>query len=645
MTVKTGANNSADYGFTDRRLFLEMAGGKTGARNSADDRVRIRKIREMSEGIVGITKELDPDESEEYARVSEKDLVMLGGQVKALGDGRLGGYLVRFSTAQDPDLTGDYFTARTDFGEAVDSPVLYGHGMDAKMGRRKLGNGELRKDEVGVWIEAQLALRDEYEKAVYQLAEAGKLGWSSGTASHLVERRQAGKAMEITAWPLGLDASLTPTPAEPRNAAMTVKTYCELIGSEGNAEAGGTGAAQEQADLVDDNQPILVKETETMEREDVLKLMAERDAQREAEAKAAKEQAEALQKAEEGGYQKALSELKGARRGGYAYHKEAKAQDDNDGSAAWWHWIKTGDDRLAEMRGFEVKAALDETTGAQGEYLVPDGFNANIREKLHERSVMRAAGATVIPTSLKMVDFPSENGAAAAALTSEAGAYNESEPTFSSTSITVYKGSNLIKVSEELLADSQANLEGFLTNQIVSAQAALENTWFLTGTGTGQPRGAVTLSSAALTTASGTAITAAEFVSLVYALGDRYADNAALFMKRATLGYLRSVAVSNQFAFAPTPSGSPAPRGGTGAENIWGIPVYQSSVLNAIAITNKPILVCDPSQYIILENGGLRVSRNPWLYQANGQVGIFSSFRVGGNAPITEAFYHMLMHA
>ena len=45
-----------------------------------------------------------------------KDFGVVGGAVKALGDGKIGGYLVRFTDMQSPDLTGDYFTADTELG-------------------------------------------------------------------------------------------------------------------------------------------------------------------------------------------------------------------------------------------------------------------------------------------------------------------------------------------------------------------------------------------------------------------------------------------------------------------------------------------------------------------------------------------------
>ena len=103
-------------------------------------------------------------------------LLAIGGTIKALGDGKVAGYLVRYTSAETPDLTGDYFDANTDF-DAEDGDrvtVYYGHGFDPVLKHRKLGKGTLRFDDVGVWVEAQLQMRDEYERAIYAMAEAGK---------------------------------------------------------------------------------------------------------------------------------------------------------------------------------------------------------------------------------------------------------------------------------------------------------------------------------------------------------------------------------------------------------------------------------------------------------------------------------------
>ena len=221
---------------------------KVGARHSQRDQ---RALQDIHDAAITLGASCPPPPTDshqtsfplETAFALEKSVVYFGGEVKALGDGKVGGYLVTFGSDANPDLTGDYFTKDTDFSEASQSDVYYQHGMDRKVGKRRLAKGDLRIDDVGVWIEAQLQMRDEYERAIYELAAGGKLGWSSGTAPHLVEREQVGKAMHIKAWPLGLDASLTPTPAEPRNTAIPIKSLYELPGAEeAEAEAAGDAA-------------------------------------------------------------------------------------------------------------------------------------------------------------------------------------------------------------------------------------------------------------------------------------------------------------------------------------------------------------------------------------------------------------------
>jgi hypothetical protein len=157
----------------------------------------------------------------------EDTLIAFGGGVKTLEGGKIAGYLVRFTDPASPDLAGEYFTKNTDFDceFPFKSTIYYNHGLDKNLKRRKLGKVEMKMDDVGIWVEGQLEERDEYEKAIAQMAIAGKLGWSSGTASHLTERKSVNGATEITMWPLGLDASVTPTPCEPRNAVVSIKSY------------------------------------------------------------------------------------------------------------------------------------------------------------------------------------------------------------------------------------------------------------------------------------------------------------------------------------------------------------------------------------------------------------------------------------
>jgi hypothetical protein len=96
--------------------------------------------------------------------------------------------------------------------------------MDAAVGKKSIGTGYIKMDDTGLWYEAQLDMADEYGSMIAKLCKQGKMGFSSGAAGHLVERKSMGGAAEITRWPIA-EASITPTPAEYRNSVKSLKEY------------------------------------------------------------------------------------------------------------------------------------------------------------------------------------------------------------------------------------------------------------------------------------------------------------------------------------------------------------------------------------------------------------------------------------
>ena len=88
--------------------------------------------------------------------------------VKALGDtGRIGGYLVVWGDSAHKDLQGEYFTPDTDLGLDwyPERPALYHHGLDSTLGPAMIGQiKSLTPDDVGVWAEAQLDMRDRWAR-------------------------------------------------------------------------------------------------------------------------------------------------------------------------------------------------------------------------------------------------------------------------------------------------------------------------------------------------------------------------------------------------------------------------------------------------------------------------------------------------
>ena len=146
--------------------------------------------------------------------------------MKALGGGKVGGYLVRFSTDADPDLEGEFFTKDTDFGDAATAPVYYQHGLDEVLEKAQDWQAPLtRLTNLAYGLRRSSTCATSMKKFIYDMAEKGKMGWSSGTAGHLIDREQRGKAVWLKSWPLGLDDTLTPIPAEPRNTAVPLKSW------------------------------------------------------------------------------------------------------------------------------------------------------------------------------------------------------------------------------------------------------------------------------------------------------------------------------------------------------------------------------------------------------------------------------------
>ena len=115
-------------------------------------------------------------------------LVSYGAEVKALGDGKVGGYMIRFTDATRPDLTGEFFTVKSDIRVPPVMDVYYNHGLDKTLKDRVIGSAKTSRDEVGILAETQLNIRDAYEKAIYEMAQSFMLDFSSGSIPHLFNK-------------------------------------------------------------------------------------------------------------------------------------------------------------------------------------------------------------------------------------------------------------------------------------------------------------------------------------------------------------------------------------------------------------------------------------------------------------------------
>lgn len=534
------------------------------------------------------------------------------------------------------DLYNTYFTPETDLwlGKIAEHPpVLFDHGFDPKLRHAVLGSAqEFRADDTGLWVTAKLREHEEYLAYIRPLVEAGVLGWSSGAVAHLVDVDRDG---HIRSWPIA-EFSLTHVPAEPRTLGVTeLRGLVEEVPAirsylpEDADEAPETGEASVGEHVATDNN----RQTEVRTMAEEKKVEQE---QPQVAAPAPEVDVDAIAvKAADALYKK-LAEEPPEKFGLFAVKKVTERGFSNDAVAAFRHWLRTGDE-------IAVRGALQEGTDSEGGYLVPEDFYAQVAKKLGENSIARAMGATVINTTRDVINVPVEaTEMTNFAVTAEEGSYDENEPTFGQLQLNIYKFTKLVKVSEELLEDSAVNLDALLANMFAKALAETENYYFLVGSGSSQPQGAVAGGTLGVTAASASAITAGEVVDLYFSLPSQYRarPNVCWVMDDSTEKVIRKIQATSsagEFLFQVTPAGTINP------DQIMGRRVWNASAMPDIAASAKVILFGDWSYYYIAQRAGLVVQRNPYLYQATGQVGLFAKFRLGGGVALADAFRYLQM--
>lgn len=525
------------------------------------------------------------------------ELVAFGNEVKALDGGKVAGYLVTFGGL---DLTGDYFTKETDFGEAEKLPVLYQHGFDNVIKRRRIGTAEIVKDDVGLWAEAQLNMRDDYERRIYELAKAGKLGWSSGSASHVVEREQTGEAAKISQWFIA-EASLTPTPAEPRNVVMSIKSLyppadcdCDKI--------------KKEFDMEENELTALLEKTAATAAEQAVKKYAE-----------------------------SLPDIKA----GYMTQVKDEADRALEGNpfksyGEFLQAVATGTTRpqAIDQRLLPLKATgLNEAIPSQGGFLVPPTYAAGIWDKMYNTGELlrRMAPAPISGNSVvrNIVDETSRaNGSRFGGITgywlNEGGTKQSSKPAFRQSETKLWKVAALSYASDELLQDAAA-LENVLMRDTALELTFMTEHAFYRGDGVGKPLGMITSPAfISVTRLNANQINAADIVGM---WARRYvgANDYVWAINPSATAQLHLMTIGNMPVYLP-PSGLTGGLYGT----ILGRPVVEVEYAPALG-TAGDILLFSPSNYeAITKAGGIQTDISIHVQFVTDETCFRSVLRVGG---------------
>ncbi|MFD7257825.1 phage major capsid protein [Streptomyces sp. NPDC059874] len=234
-------------------------------------------------------------------------------------------------------------------------------------------------------------------------------------------------------------------------------------------------------------------------------------------------------------------------------------------------------------------------------------------EQAVERSTIMRNGATIMTTSSgEPIDFTVVTGRASASIVGESGAIPESEPATTQVSVGAYKYAYASTLSSEFIQDKALDLVAFLVGDAGPAIGDGMGRHFLTGTGTGQPKGIFTSAGAAtatFTTTSADGIVADKLIDFYHELPASYRRDAAYVVADSVAARMRKLKDSTgQYLWASgLIGGAPDTFNGKPVLTDDGVP------------TNK-VLFGDLSKYRVRLAGPLRVERSVDYKFMNDQV-------------------------
>jgi len=283
----------------------------------------------------------------------------------------------------------------------------------------------------------------------------------------------------------------------------------------------------------------------------------------------------------------------------------------------------------------EVKA-MQEDTDAEGGFFVPEQFiNQVVRDPGVPGSQLRPL-CTVIRVSSKDGYVPTMGSATWAAIAEEA-TYSDQTPTVGQVSFSLEKSGGLVKVTRELLEDSQINLPALLSQIFQESAGRFEDVGVISGNDTTQYAGVLSNGDVAFYTMAGsTAVVAADLIGTFYALEAQHRANSTWVMKSTINSLINQIQL--------TAAGVPGVANITAAPSafILGRPVVDTDVVSGlggnITSTEKIAIFGDFRQYYIFDRAGFTIRRNDFENMATDQVGFYASRRGDGQVGLAAAF-------
>jgi HK97 family phage major capsid protein len=296
----------------------------------------------------------------------------------------------------------------------------------------------------------------------------------------------------------------------------------------------------------------------------------------------------------------------------------------------------------------DEQKALSVGSDPDGGYVVSPDASGRIVQRMFETSPVRAWASTQLISTDALEGIHDVDEAASGWVGETASRPETNTPQLDVWRIPVHEQYAEPRATQKLLDDAFIDMEAWLANKVADVFTRTENTAFITGAGTAQPRGIATYPDRAVAatfelgaieqfdTGANGAFAADPngpdvLYNTIYGTIATYRQNAAWFMNRTTMGAVRLLQDSNG-AYQWQPSvvaGQPSTLAGYPVASFEDMADFSGTGALAICFGDMA------AAYQIVDRIGIRVLRDP--YTTKPFVKFYTTKRVGGDVVNFEA--------
>jgi HK97 family phage major capsid protein len=495
--------------------------------------------------------------------------------VKSLGDNKLGGYGIIFNHT---DLTGDTFTKDTELGfdrNPIGMPVYYAHNVESIKG--KIGTvTHYDIDDVGVWFELELDKSNKYLDAIQRLAANKRLGLSTGSLPHTLDKDDNGN---IKTWIAG-EISLTVTPAEHKTIGISNIKSLE--------ESENKTMSDEKKYTKDDVQESHIVDLEATMKDYNAKVDTLLD------------------------MWSNTKDVKSGKVAGGSYENEATSFGGFLKAIAQKDYERI--EKVYNEHPANHMKVLNTGTGSDGGYIVPQQFATQFMSMIERMEIVRPR-AMVQPIPFGNIEIPGIDynqtwdaghdpllGGLKMYWTAEGATDTQSEPEFRQIELRSNEATTSVPVTNKLLDNNAIGLESLLMRLFTAAAAYTEDYAYIRGDGVGKPLGVQNANATISVDVTAAGPTVAELASMYVRLDPECVDTAVWLINPLLYEDIMSLNADNDSAltFLPDINGRITPM-------LFGMPLYRTKILSN-SYTNAGLMLVDFNKYVIGQDLNLEIA-------------------------------------